>query len=387
MTLHRRVWAGLAALPLLAVLAACNSNKAVDTPARLERFDATARLQKLWSASVSGGKERLRLGLGVAIEGDVVFAAGHDGDVVAFDLATGKRLWQARTRLPLSGGPGAGEGLVVAGAGEGDIIALDAATGEMKWSTRVNSQLLSAPSIAEGVVALRAVDGRLVLLRASDGSQIWGAEQQVPSLSLRGTATPVVAGGLAISGFDNGRVMALSVADGTTVWETAVAPPTGRNELARLVDIDSAVLATDSDVYVVSYQGRVARLTRDGGQPLWTYDLSSYAGLGVDVDGVYVSTSEGDVVKIGRNTGVELWRESALAHRRLSAPATLGHWVAVGDFDGYVHLLDATTGALAARLQVGGGALAAPPVVKDDIAVFITRSGKLTAVRASAREG
>ncbi|MGC4028704.1 MAG: outer membrane protein assembly factor BamB [Steroidobacteraceae bacterium] len=379
-----RAWAGLAAFCGLALLAACNSNKTVEPPAELTRFEATARLQKVWSANVGGGEPKLRLGLGVALDGNAVFAAGHDGDIAAYDLQTGKRLWQTQTKLPLSGGPGAGEGVVVAGASHGDLIALDAATGAVKWKTHINSELLSQPAIADGVVALRAVDGRLLLLRLTDGSQIWAAEQQVPRLSLRGTGSPVIAGGVAVSGFDNGRVMALNVADGTTAWEATVAPPSGRTELERLVDIDSAARVADDDVYAVTYQGRIARLARDSGQLWWTRDLSSYSGLALDDDAVYVSTSEGTVVKIGRRTGVEMWRQEALARRRLSAPAALGEWVAVGDLDGYVHLLDAASGAFAARLQASGGAFTAAPVTGGGMAIFMDNGGRITALRAVA---
>lgn len=385
MILRRRALASVAALMGLALLAACGGKKNVEPPAELTRFQATARLQKVWSASVGGGEPRLRLGLGVALDGDVVFAAGHNGNVAAYDVQTGKRLWQVDTKLPLSAGPGAGQGLVVVGASHGDLVALDAATGAQKWKTRINSELLSKPAIDDGVVALRAVDGRLLLLRTDDGSQIWGAEQQVPRLSLRGTGSPAIAGGVAVSGFDNGRVMALNIADGTTAWEAVLAPPSGRTELERLVDIDSAARVADDDVYAVSYQGRIARLARDSGQVWWTRDLSSYRGLALDDDGVYVSTSEGAVVKIGRSTGVEAWRQEVLARRRLSAPAALGAWVAVGDLDGYVHLLDASTGALAARLQASGGAMAAAPVTQGDLAVFIDDEGRITALRATAR--
>ena len=52
-------------------------------------------------------------------------------------------------------------------------------------------------------------------LRIADGSLAWTAEQAVPRLTLRGTAQPVLVGDMVLSGFDNGRVMALSVADGS----------------------------------------------------------------------------------------------------------------------------------------------------------------------------
>src|SRR3981081_1477496 len=91
------------------------------------------------------------------------------------------------------------------------------------WRTaaRVNSELLSGPAIGGEVVVIRSVDGRLHGLDAHTGKELWSVEQQVPRLSLRGTAIPVVAKEVAISGFDNGKVMAVSLITGDTVWDTA----------------------------------------------------------------------------------------------------------------------------------------------------------------------
>jgi outer membrane protein assembly factor BamB len=314
-------------------LVACSKNKNVDPPAELTKFQTTLQVQKLWSAGVGGAAPKLLLGLGVALDGTTVFAAGHNGDVAAFDLATGKRLWQTDTHLPLTGGPGAGQGIVVAGASHGDIVALDQTTGAIKWKTRVNSEILSAPSIASDLVALRGVDGRVHALHVADGKVAWTAEQAVPRLTLRGTGQPIVSRDLVFSGFDNGRVMGLNIKDGATAWEIAVAPPSGKTELERLVDIDSAVHAVDDDVYAVTFQGKVARLARDTGQVWWSRDVSSYHGLATDEDGVYVSTADGHVIKIGRRTGVELWKQEALSRRRLSAPVVVGGQVAVADLE------------------------------------------------------
>src|SRR3984893_2463737 len=95
-------------------------------------------------------------------------------------------------------------GGVVVGSSKGPIVTLDGATGRELWRSRLNSELLSAPAIGEKVVVIRSVDGRLHGLDAHNGKELWSVEQQVPRLSLRGTAIPVIAKEVAISGFDNG---------------------------------------------------------------------------------------------------------------------------------------------------------------------------------------
>jgi outer membrane protein assembly factor BamB len=369
-------------LSVLAGLAACEKNKNIDPPAELTDFKATAKVEKVWSSGIGGGDPELRLGLGISRDGDLIFAAGHSGDIGAFDIKTGKRVWKTDTKLPLSGGPGAGQGVVVAGADHGDIVALDAKTGAVRWKTRVNSEILSAPAVGSDLIVMRSVDGRIWALRVADGSVAWSAEEQVPRLTLRGTAQPAISGDLALSGFDNGRVMALALSNGATAWDMTVAPPAGRTELERLVDIDSAVKIVGDDVYAVTFQGKVARIARDTGQIWWSRDLSSYRGLDIDEDGVYVSTAEGAVVKIGRRTGVELWKQEALSRRRLSPPAVVGPHVVVADLDGYLHYLDINTGALVARTHATGERVRAAPIVNGDTVIIKDDKGNLSAWRA-----
>ena len=366
----------------LVLLAACDKNK-FDPPAELTEFRATAKVQRVWSAGVGGGKPALRLGLGLALDGDKVFAAGHNGDVVAYDVQTGRRLWQTDTKLPLTGGPGVGNGLVVAGASHGDLVALDAATGARKWQAHINSEILSAPAITAELVLLRTVDGRLSAFKTSDGTLLWSAEQQVPRLSLRGAAAPSADAEVVVSGFDNGRVMAVQLRNGDTLWDVNVAPPTGKSELERLNDIDTQVKIVENDIYAVSFQGKVARVDRETGQVQWSRDMSSYSGLATDEDGLYVSSSQGSVVKIGRRTGVEMWKQDVLKNRRLSPPVVVGSLVAVVDLQGYMHFLDAATGELAARVKTGGDRVTAAPVVNGNTVIVIDNDGHISALRVA----
>jgi outer membrane protein assembly factor BamB len=274
---------GLAAL---LIAAGCSKDKDVEPPAKLVDFPQTLPVKKLWSENVGGGKKQmlLRLGLGPAVDKGIVFAGSHKGELLAVSLDTGKRVWEKKLKLPLSAGPGVGDGMLVVGTSKGEVLALDGATGRELWHTRVNSELLSAPAVSEKVVVMRSVDGRLHGLNAGDGKELWSVEQQVPRLSLRGTAIPVIAKDVAICGFDDGKVMAVSLNTGDTVWDATLAAPHGRTELDRLVDVDSAVRVIGDDVFATGFQGRTAMLALDSGQIWWAHDMSSYRGLAADAD-------------------------------------------------------------------------------------------------------
>jgi outer membrane protein assembly factor BamB len=373
----------LAVLALLALVTACSKTKDADKPKQLVPFTATLRVTRVWTASVGGTKKPLRLGLDLVSEGDRVYAAGRGGEVAAFDLATGRRLWAHREKAALSGGPGADSDMVVVGSSSGDVFALRAADGARLWHVNILGEILSAAAVTPRLVVVRAVDGKLHALAASDGHELWQVQQPVPSLSLRGTSRPTVVGDFAICGFDNGKVVAANLTDGSSAWEQVIAPPHGSNEIARLNDVDATPRIDGNYVYVAQFQGKVAMLALDSGQVWWSHDMSSYRGMAVDNDALYVATADGEIVALHRKDGIEMWRQKALLHRQLTAPVISGNAIAVGDFQGYVHWLDTQTGALIGRARSGKRAFNMTPVAVGDLLLVIDDTGHISAFRAT----
>jgi outer membrane protein assembly factor BamB len=365
-------------------LSGCSKDKS-DKPLVLVPLNNRIDIKTVWHTKLGGEKPILRLGLGAAVADQRAFAASYKGNLVAFDLASGRQLWHRSLRAPLSAGPAVGEGLVVVGSSKGDLIALSEQDGAPRWRVRINSEILSAPAIGSGLVVVRGVDGKLHGLSAKDGSENWVVDQQVPRLSLRGSSRPILVGDLAICGFDNGRVVAVTVGNGTTAWEAAVGQSHGSTELQRLIDVDASVVVDGDDLFAVAFQGRVARLSRDNGQIVWARDLSSFRGLAVDANAVYVSTAEGDLVRLDRRTGTEQWRVKSLERRQLSAPVIYRGRLVVGDLAGFVHWFDVATGDPIARVSIGKKQrVSSPPVVADDLLLVFGDDGELTALRAPA---
>ncbi|MGH8131942.1 MAG: outer membrane protein assembly factor BamB [Steroidobacteraceae bacterium] len=383
--LQRSMW--IAAL--LMTVAACSKDKNIDAPAKLTSLTATLRVARVWSASVDDKHAApLRLGLSLSVDGERVYAAGHRGDVVALDLATGRAAWRVRTKAPLSGGTAAGEGLVLIGASDGRLFALDEKSGATRWQVRLNGEVLAPAAISAKLIAVRTVNGKLHALSPADGHELWVQQQPVPRLSLRGTARPVIAGDLVLCGFDNGRVLAYSGGDGSVQWDANIAPPHGRTELERLDDIDTTVRVSGQDVYTVGFQGKIAMLAIDTGQIWWAHDASSYRSLALDDDTLYMATADGEVVALRTRTGAELWRQKALLHRGLSAVAAMDadQALVTADFQGYVHWLDKATGALAARASSGKVRVSNSPLVVGSLVLVINDRGRISAFRVTPRD-
>jgi outer membrane protein assembly factor BamB len=379
-----RCWAALAAAILL--LVACSKNKNPEQPAKLGPIKSSLRVERIWDASVADrGAKKLRLGLGLAVDGSRVFASGYRGQVAAFDLQTGHRLWRTNTKLPLGGGPAVRGNLVVVGATDGHVIALNAADGKPLWTVLINGAVIAPPAISDNVVAVRSVDGRLRGLSPTDGHELWEAEQDVPSLSLRGTSTPLIVGDLIICGFDNGKVLAVNSGDGSQVWLATISQPHGRTEIQRLADVDGPLEVADKDIYTVGYHGNVTMLALDSGQTWWSHKASSYRGLAMDQNAVYMSSADGQIVALNRSNGAVIWRQTALAYRGLTQVAVSDDAVIAADFQGYVHFLDKHTGAFIARVRSGKLRISNPPVAEGDEVVVINDDGRINAYRMSPR--
>jgi outer membrane protein assembly factor BamB len=353
-------------LPVAVLLGGCAGGRGkdiVEPPAELTSFDQTLDVRKVWSSRVGDGTERLRLGLRPASDGARIYAGAHDGQVAAFDAITGRKLWSVKTELALSAGPGYGDGVLSFGTSDGDLVALDAASGQERWRKPVGSEVVAAPAMGSNVIVLRTVDGRLRGFSTDNGNELWTVDQTVPALTLRGNTAPRVAGTLVVTGFNNGRVGAYDLRTGDAAWEIAVANPTGRSDLERLVDVSTGLQIVGNDVYAVGYHGRAVGIDLATGVVLWQQELSSYSGLSADFNNVYVTNDFDAVIALSRMGGNQVWRQEALRLRDLTAPTRYADTLVVGDLEGYLHWLDPADGHFLARERASGERITSAPLV------------------------
>ncbi|RKZ70842.1 MAG: outer membrane protein assembly factor BamB [Gammaproteobacteria bacterium] len=348
-------------------------------PTPLVEFQTLVEIIQLWSKDTGKGSTKQYLKLTPSHIQGKVFVADVRGNLVAIDATSGNRLWESDADMNITGGPGSSETLTMIGSEEGDVLAYTSESGEFLWQAKVSSEVLAAPQEAYGVVVARTIDGKIFGLDAYDGRRLWVYDRTVPSLTLRGTSNPVITGDIVIAGFDGGRISAIELHTGKLIWETSVSLASGRSQLERMVDIDSDPVIIGNDIYVATFQGRVASVALEDGRITWARDISSYAGLTADENNIYITDDQSYIWALERSTGNSVWKQENLYARRATAPAVIGELVVVGDLEGYLHWMDKSNGQFVARTRVSKDPLLAPPVAFEEIVYAYSSDGTLSA--------
>ncbi|MEE9160392.1 MAG: outer membrane protein assembly factor BamB [Gammaproteobacteria bacterium] len=350
-----------------------------EPPTPLVEIETIAEIIELWSKNTGKGSTKQFLKLTPSHSQGKVFVADALGNLASLDANNGNALWKIDTDLTISGGPGASEKLTMIGSDEGDVLAYASESGEFIWQAKVSSEILAAPQEANDIVVVRTIDGRIFGLDANDGSRLWIYERTMPALTLRGTSNPIITGDIVIAGFDGGRLSAIDLFTGKLIWETSVSLSSGRSDLERMVDIDSDPIIIGNDIYVATFQGRLASVALEDGRITWTRDISSYAGFTSDGNIIYITDDQSHVWALDRATGNSVWKQENLYARQATAPATIGNLVVVGDLEGYLHWMDKDNGQFVARTQVSKSAIIAPPVAVEDVVYAYSSDGILSA--------
>ena len=105
----------------------------------------------------------------------------------------------------------------------------------------------------------------------------------------------------------------------------------------------------EKEVCAAAYQGRVACFDIVRGTLLWSRDVSSLAGITADAQRLYVVDDKDGVQALDRSNGASIWKQDALAKRRIGGPQLIGDQLGVVDVEGYLHVLSRTDGAYVGR--------------------------------------
>lgn len=247
--------------------------------------------------------------------------------------------------------PVAVAGLVLVGASNG-IYALEAATGDLRWHHPADATLYS-PVIHGGVAYVGGEDGSLRAMILGSGRVVWQRQFQgwiYPPAIIDQT---LVAGG---GGF---TLWGLRLDDGTTLWQ---------RELDQELVYRPIRVANDR-VVLTTFDGTVIAVSA-GGSSLWK-ETDPVPSLSPTVAGAHLFLTGLDGVVRARDwrTGKLIWRRQ-VSERLLFSPGVTQTEVFVVDDTNTVSALHAASGQVLRRFKAPFPLSGNPIMVRDRFLLF-----------------
>ncbi|HEY6542857.1 MAG TPA: PQQ-binding-like beta-propeller repeat protein [Ktedonobacteraceae bacterium] len=305
-----------------------------------------------WSASV--GTNNLGSPSPVYANG-VIYMAGPTGVLVAYNATTGAVKWQfdPKTGFPDLSTPlvDPATGLVFFGVlghqnpgAPSPFYAVDAQTGTLKWSVLLPNNIFGEPNLAFSTIytgtSLNGTSGTIYALDEVSGKVNWsyttvGGVWRSPAVDI---STHTV---FASSGDPGFKIQALDAIIGAVKWQITV--PNSSQDL----DPGSAMAVANGLVYFSDKNGSVYALHESDGSIAWSTQI---AKISVDDVSTPVIAPNGDLY--------------------------------VGSLDAFLYDLNATTGAVNAKIPNVGG-LDSSPALANGVVYFASFNSNIYAVDAT----
>ncbi|MDO9234534.1 MAG: outer membrane protein assembly factor BamB [Aquabacterium sp.] len=359
---------------VIAALSACGSTK--PKPASLESLSPTMQLTTVWSqrvGSVSGQ-------LSVAVAQGSITTASTDGDIVSFDIATGRERWRAQANTELAAAVGSDGRYAAVVTQSNELLAFD--QGKLLWKERQPGRIITAPLVAGERIFIQGVDRTVRAYDVLDGRWLWQYQRPGGEPLALATSGAIAAFRDTLIVGQGARLVGLDPSKGAVRFDVNVGTPRGTNEVERLADLVGPVARVDDEVCVRSFQLSVACLELNRGSVRWTRPQAGTQAVAAN-DWMVVGADGADRLSAWKaGNGDIMWRVDRFTYRGLSAPVIWDKKIAVADRDGYLHLLASDDGRTLARMELDAPLVAAP-VVSDQLLLVVTRKGTVYALRAN----
>ena len=324
-------------------------------PSELYSVVDNRTLDREWS--VSNGNDGLYGRLIPVVYDGKVFFINSLGYISSVDLDTGKLVWSKDTQDVVSSGLDVNFKTISYGTLDGNLVAIDYENGNEIWRSPTSSESLSPPVNSGSHIIIQTIDGRVAGYELKTGKRDWFHQTVLPSLTLRGTSRPFIDQGFIFTGFASGKIAMIYPDSGAIRLELPVTLNEGKSELERIVDIDGRSIIVNNLLVAASYQGNLTAINLRDGRPAWQEEISSVKDLTSNGNRIIAVDSKGLVKAFGTATGARIWEQEDLKLRKLTAPASISNLVAIGDFEGYIHLLNAQSGNFEGREKVSRNAI------------------------------
>ena len=348
-----------AILQIVFILSSCSSLQGLkfwetdevdpDEPKELSSYENQKDISIIWNLSFDGENEIGNFEPGFSSQN--LFFADSEGTLSSILLKSGEKEWSTELNF-LASGTAAGFGILVVADVDGNVIALDQKDGSQLWSTNVKGEILSKSVIDTQIVVVKSGSGELIGLNRVTGEIEWSYRSKLPPLTVRGSSSPVLSDDKIFVSFDNGRLGVFDINSGFPLWDGAISYASGTSELDNLIDGDSSPVIEGGLVYTTNYQGNLNIFDIAQKRSVWTSETSSFYSPVIMRGLLIVAEANSTIKSFSLSSLEESWLNEDYLNRGLSNPVSYKGSLIIGDFEGYIHIIDPLNGKTIGRKKL-----------------------------------
>jgi outer membrane protein assembly factor BamB len=321
-------------------------------PTETKPYDKKASIEVIWENRV--GDNNIN-NLNLINSDEFVIAATSDGSLRKMEIASGETIWEKDISEEIMMGVGGDFENILFITEKGYLWCLDR-EGNAIWKVFVDGEVLTTPVINNKKIYIRLANYEILQVDLKQGDIDWRYRHTSPALAFNWTSALTFSDGIIYAGFGAGKLVAVHKKSGAFIWEASVSQIKGVTDIDRLNDVLSKPIINDAEVYAVSTSGDLTSIDRRNGSIKWTRKISSFNNITFDGFDIYLTHKSDSIYSLdSKKNGKTNWRNADLQYRRITDPIIIGDHIAVGDFDGYIHLLNSETGIVEGRAQITSG--------------------------------
>jgi len=250
----------------------------------------------VYAVDAASGKERWKAVTKAEISGSASFDRDHalitsqDGNLYAFSLADGKLVWTYETQDQVRCSPTIAGDRTFLGGCDGKLHSVNLKDGKsMSEPLPLGGPTGSTPAVQGTKAFLPIMDGAVIAFDWETNKELWRYEDEERAQEYR--SSPAVKDDLVIVSSQNKQVDALNTETGKRVW---------RHTLRRRAD--ASPIIAGNDCWIAATDGRLLRLSLIDGTEKWQYEINGQflASPAIANDRLYVADDKGIVRCFGK---------------------------------------------------------------------------------------
>lgn len=230
---------------------------------------------------------------------DIVYMGGLDGKMRAYQLETGRILWEVDEKQPIQAPAAKNGDYIYYGSLNGRLFVRHYLTGELLYATDLGAPIESSAVFTAGRAIVHLRDHTVIALDAQTGKIFWSYQRSITyNSTLQKVSQVLPLENSLIVGFADGYIASLSLEEGIINWEQRI------SNGVKFVDVDVSPIYFSGKIVAGSAAGEMKFIDEKNGVIIKSVEITQSHTPYIEKNTMLAGTVFGEVARIGHQGNI-----------------------------------------------------------------------------------